>query len=58
MVGSNKLIEDMTQYERLDIRSQNCGSFEKALIEAWFKADYGNKAILEKAFKNTNFDLT
>tara|TARA_Y100001958_G_C20670222_1_gene189824 strand:- start:319 stop:495 length:177 start_codon:yes stop_codon:yes gene_type:complete len=58
MVGSNKLIEDMTQYERLDIRSQNCGSFEKALIEAWFKADHGNKAILEKAFKNTNFDLT
>lgn len=58
MVGINKLIEDMTQYERLDIRSQNCGSFEKALIEAWFKADHGNKAILEKAFKNTNFDLT
>ena len=58
MVGSNQLIEDMTQYERLDIRSQNCGSFEKALIEAWFKADHGNKAILEKAFKNTNFDLT
>ena len=58
MVGSNQLIEDMTQYERLDIRSHNCGSFEKALIEAWFKADHGNKAILEKAFKNTNFDLT
>jgi len=48
----------MTQYERLELRQQNCGSFERALIEAWFKADMGNKAALEKAFKNTQFDLT
>jgi len=64
MVGSNQLIEDyqyiqeMTQHERLSLRQTHCGSFERALIEAWFKADMGNKATLEEAFKNTNFDLT
>jgi hypothetical protein len=58
MVGSNQLIEDMTQAERLDNRMKNCGSFEIALIRAWFKADKNNKRILEEAFKNTNFDLT
>lgn len=58
MVGSNQLIEDMTQHDRLSLRLNNCGSFERALIEAWFKADMGNKATLEEAFKNTNFDLT
>ena len=56
MVGSNQLIEDMTQHERLSLRQTHCGSFERALIEAWFKADMGNKNILEEAFKNTNFD--
>ena len=58
MVGSNQLIEDMTQHERLSLRQTHCGSFERALIEAWVKADMGNKATLEEAFKNTNFDLT
>ena len=48
----------MTQYERLELRQQNCGSFERALIEAYFKADNINKKILEAAFKGTNFDLT
>jgi len=48
----------MTQHERLSLRQTHCGSFERALIEAWFKADMGNKNILEEAFKNTNFDLT
>ncbi len=41
----------------LETPLNNCGSFERALIEAWFKADRGNKARLEKAFKNTMFDL-
>jgi hypothetical protein len=48
----------MTQHERLSLRQVNCGSFERALIEAWFKADNINKKILEAAFKDTNFDLT
>lgn len=48
----------MTQAERLDNRMKNCGSFELALIRAWFKADIINKKTLEEAFKNTNFDLT
>ena len=47
----------MTQAERLDNRMKNCGSFELALIRAWFKADNINKKILEEAFKGTNFDL-
>ena len=48
----------MTQHERLSLRQVNCGSFEEALISAWFKADNGNKARLEEAFKDTMFDLT
>ena len=48
----------MTQQEKLELRQTHCGSFELALIEAWFKADMGNKAALEEAFKNTQFDLT
>ncbi len=48
----------MTQHERLSLRQVNCGSFEAALISAWFKADMGNKTRLEEAFKNTQFDLT
>ena len=48
----------MTQHERLSLRQTHCGSFERALIEAWFKADMVNKNILEEAFKNTNFKLT
>lgn len=48
----------MTQHEKLSLRQTHCGSFERALIEAWFKADMINKNILEEAFKNTNFKLT
>ena len=48
----------MTQPERLSLRQNNCGSFEKRLIEAWFYADGNNKRILEEAFKGTMFDLT
>lgn len=48
----------MTQHERLSLRQTHCGSFEAALISAWFKADMINKDILEEAFKNTQFDLT
>ena len=48
----------MTQYERLSLRQTHCGSFEAALISAWFKADMINKKTLEEAFKNTSFDLT
>jgi hypothetical protein len=48
----------MTQHERLSLRQVNCGTFEACLISAWFVADNQNKAILEEAFKNTQFDLT
>ena len=48
----------MTQHERLSLRQTHCGSFERALIEAWFKADARNKERLEDAFKWTTFDLT
>ena len=47
----------MTQAERLDNRTKNCGSFELALIRAWFKADNNNKKILEAAFEGTRFNL-
>ena len=47
----------MTQAQRLDIRMKNCGSFELALIRAWFKADNINKKILEEAFEGTRFNL-
>jgi len=47
-----------TQYERLRLRQKNCGSFEYHLIETWYAADEGNKARLQGAFKNTQFDLT
>ena len=56
--GVAQHIQGMTQHERLSLRQTPCGSFEAALIEAWFKADMGNKKTLEEAFKNTNFDLT
>ena len=56
--GVARDIDGVSQYDRLSLRLNNCGSFERALIEAWFKADMGNKATLEEAFKNTNFDLT
>ncbi len=47
-----------TQAEMLERRQRVCGSFEYALIEAWFKADLINKRILEQAFENTRFKLT
>lgn len=55
--GVAREIEGVSQYERLELRLNNCGSFERALIEAYFKADNINKEILETAFKNTMFDL-
>ncbi len=58
MVGNtNNKYMNMTQAERLDNRTKNCGSFELALIRAWFKADSINKKILEEAFKDTMFNL-
>lgn len=45
------------QFDQLNKRMERAGSFEYALIEAWFKADGGNKTILEEAFKNTMFNL-
>lgn len=48
----------MTQHEKLELRQQNCGGFEYRLIDTWYAADAGNKARLEEAFKNTQFDLT
>ena len=56
--GVARDIDGVSQYDRLSLRLNNCGSFEAALISAWFKADMINKNILEEAFKNTNFDLT
>ena len=50
-------MKDMTQHERLELRQQNCGSFEYRLIDTWYVADAGNKKRLEEAFKNTQFDL-
>ena len=55
--GVAREIEGVSQGDRLHLRLNNCGSFEAALIGAWFKADSGNKARLEEAFKNTMFDL-
>ena len=48
----------MSQHERLEVKQKTCGGFEYRLIEAWYVADSGNKARLEEAFKNTQFDLT
>jgi len=48
----------MTQHERLEERQTHCGGFEYRLIDAWYAADNGNKARLQEAFKNTQFDLT
>jgi len=47
----------MTQHEMLELRQQNCGSFEYRLIDTWYAADAGNKKRLEEAFNNTQFDL-
>ena len=55
--GVAREIEGVSQYDRLSLRLNNCGSFERALIEAYFKADSANKERLEKAFKHTMFDL-
>jgi|TARA_R100000458_G_C8114286_1_gene135807 hypothetical protein len=47
----------MTQHEKLELRQQNCGSFEYRLIDTWYAADMVNKRLLEEAFKGTAFDL-
>ena len=47
-----------SQNDMLLKRMKTCGSFERALIKAWFKADKANKRILEQAFENTQFRLT
>ena len=33
---------------------RHCGGFQHALIEAWFKADGGNRRTIEKAFPHTH----
>ena len=45
------------QYDRLNARLPFAGGFEFALIEAWMKADDGNKTRLENAFDGTMFNL-
>ena len=45
------------QYDRLNARLPYAGGFESALIEAWMKADDGNKTRLENAFDGTMFNL-
>ena len=45
------------QYDRLNARLPYAGGFEAALIEAWMKADDGNKTRLENAFDGTMFNL-
>ena len=47
-----------TQHERLEQRQKTCGGFMYRLIDTWYHADGNNKRILEKAFKDTAFDLT
>jgi hypothetical protein len=46
------------QIDALYERRKTAGGFESALIDAYLKADGGNSAILEEAFKGTRFDLT
>lgn len=53
-----EIILPETQADMLERRQRICGSFEYALIEAWFKADINNKRILEQAFEYTRFKLT
>ena len=45
------------QYDKLNARLPYAGGFETALIEAWMKADGGNKTRLEDAFDGTTFNL-
>ena len=43
----------MTDQEHIDFlreEQRHCGGFQYALIEAWFKADGGNKRRIEEAF--------
>ena len=47
----------MNEQEHIDhLRSEqrHCGGFQHALIEAWFKADGGNRRTIEKAFPHTH----
>jgi len=45
------------QYDSLYERARRGGSFERALIEAYMKADGGNQKRLEEAFEGTMFNL-
>ena len=45
------------QYDSLHERARRGGSFERALIEAYMKADGGNQKRLEEAFEGTMFNL-
>mgnify|MGYP003641052906 FL=1 len=43
----------MNEQEHMDYlrgEQRHCGGFHHALIEAWFKADGGNKRRIEEAF--------
>ena len=43
----------MTEQEHIEYLQEtqrHCGGFHYALIEAWFKADGGNKKRIEEAF--------
>ena len=43
----------MNEQEHMDYlraEQRHCGGFQHALIEAWFKADGGNKRRIEEAF--------
>ncbi len=58
---SNAKQTDMTlseQHKKLESRQKTCGGFMYRLIDAWYHADGNNKLILERAFKDTAFDLT
>tara|TARA_R110001583_G_scaffold179304_1_gene335877 strand:- start:262 stop:435 length:174 start_codon:yes stop_codon:yes gene_type:complete len=46
----------MTDEQHIDFlreEQRHCGGFQYALIEAWFKADGGNKRRIEEAFPFT-----
>ena len=53
----NYMNRPQEQYDRLNARLPFAGGFEFALIEAWMKADDGNKTRLENAFEGTMFNL-
>tara|TARA_R100000697_G_scaffold22102_1_gene29600 strand:+ start:671 stop:874 length:204 start_codon:yes stop_codon:yes gene_type:complete len=56
--NKRQMKDKSTQHERLEQRQKHCGGFMYRLIDTWYHADANNKLILEKAFKDTAFDLT